>query len=125
MASPGVRIDAPPSLDGRVVLRLSGELDLSTADAARAALIAALGDGTTVVVDLSELAFIDVVGMRALLAAHEAAVARGSCLLLRSPQRCVTRVAALMELGFLRFSEDGWSDGGAGPPLGGRTEAQH
>ena len=107
MASSRVTIDTAPGLDGQVVLCLSGELDVSDADAVRGALIAAVGLGPTVVVDLSELSFIDVAGMRALRDAHDAALSRGSCLLLAAPPRCVRTLATLMELGRLPFYESG------------------
>jgi anti-anti-sigma factor len=118
MAPSRVTIDAAPSLDG-VVLCLSGELDVSDADAVRTALIAAVGLGPTVVVDLSELSFIDVAGMRALRDAHDAAVSCGSCLLLAAPPRCIRTVATLMELGRLPFYENVPTlDGGTASPTG-------
>jgi anti-anti-sigma factor len=101
-----VAIDAPPSPDGQVVLRLSGELDMSDADAVRTALVEAVRAGPTVVVDLSGLSFIDVAGMRALRDAHDAALACGCRLLLAAPQRCVRTLAALMDLGRLPLCED-------------------
>jgi anti-anti-sigma factor len=116
MAPSRVTIDTAPSVDGQGVLCLSGELDLSDADTVRRALVAAVSLEPTVVVDLSGLSFIDVAGMRALRDAHDAALSCGSCLLLAAPPRCVTTVAALMELRRLPFCEKRPAlDGGAAP----------
>jgi anti-sigma B factor antagonist len=54
--------------DGRVVLRVSGELDLISEPLLEAAL-AGVVDGRPVTIDLAELAFMDSTGLRALLSA--------------------------------------------------------
>ena len=57
-------VDAAPFAD---IVRPSGEIDLSTAPILRHALAAAVARGRHVVVDLSEVAFIDSTGFRELL----------------------------------------------------------
>jgi anti-anti-sigma factor len=54
---------------GRVGLRLVGELDLNTVDLLEAALARTRGQAPPAVVDLSELRFLDLIGLRALLRA--------------------------------------------------------
>jgi anti-anti-sigma factor len=71
--------DAPPEefrieeerLDGRVVLRLRGELDLASADAVAQRLDALAADDEPVVLDLDRLAFMDSSGLRVVLQAAE------------------------------------------------------
>jgi anti-anti-sigma factor len=65
---------------GQTVMALEGELDLATTRELEARLgedDVAAGD---VVMDLSQLSFIDASGLRALVAAYRAAVARGHSL---------------------------------------------
>jgi anti-sigma B factor antagonist len=82
-----------------VVLRLSGELDLSTADALRSALAEALaGDPGRLVVDLADVTFVDPAGIRPLT---EAAVRRRGAVTLRAARPRVRRALTLMELGHL------------------------
>ncbi len=50
-------------LESGVGFRLSGELDLSTADALRALLAALPADGGAVVLDLADLSFMDSTGL--------------------------------------------------------------
>jgi anti-sigma B factor antagonist len=60
--------------DGAVKISLSGELDLVSAHAAKAALLAAVSaDGGVILVDVSELTFIDAAGVRSIVAAQSAA----------------------------------------------------
>ena len=75
------------------VIRLVGEMDLGNVDEARAAVMAAIeGEAVAVVVDLSELEFIDSIGISMLLEA-QAASRRDSCRLsFRGAQAEVARV---------------------------------
>ena len=97
-----------PVLDTRVVetgstvvVALSGELDLATAPQLRACL-APLVTGATapdeLVLDLSELTFLDASGISALLTVQRALAGRGGRLALRSPSRLVRRVVRVLDL---------------------------
>jgi anti-sigma B factor antagonist len=87
-------------LDGRVVYRLRGELDSGAATAFRdrIAHLVSSSSGSGVVLDLSELTFIDSAGMRSLLQLHEQAQAGGCTLVLLRPQRQVSSVLDLLGL---------------------------
>src|SRR5689334_20335834 len=64
----------PPQPDGGVtVVTAHGEIDIATADALRARLVAALSRHGHVAVDLAEVTFIDCGGLRALTGAHHVA----------------------------------------------------
>lgn len=78
---------------GPKTLRLRGELDLATADIVRDALHDALAGGGEIVVDLSQLAFIDSTGIAILIAA----MAEGDGLVRFVPSQApaVTRVLRL------------------------------
>ena len=54
-------------LEDACLIRVSGELDLSTADRLSSALDAARADGVTTLLDLSAVSFIDSAGLRVLL----------------------------------------------------------
>jgi anti-anti-sigma factor len=55
-----------------VVVRLAGELDLYNADQVRAALVGAIADSSRVVVDLSQVLFVDSTVLGVLIEAHAA-----------------------------------------------------
>ena len=61
-------------VEGAWVLTLRGEHDLSTTPSLRDELDRALGGGSTVIVDLSDVAFIDSTVLRALVYGHDEAV---------------------------------------------------
>jgi anti-sigma B factor antagonist len=71
-------------------VRLSGELDLVSADDVRAAIIASTS--ATVVVDLTELEFLDSSGLSALITARRRVEAGGSRVLLRGARGAARRV---------------------------------
>jgi anti-anti-sigma factor len=85
-------------IDGPVrVLRLSGELDLLSADPLRRCVAEAFDGGVGVVVlDLSNVQFIDSSGVRAILAANAAAAADGRRVRLVRGPAPVDRVFALL-----------------------------
>ena len=87
--------------DGAVVVKVVGELDLSTQEQLRDALVAAADAENPVVVDLSECAFIDSSGIRALLVGHEALAGngRGGRMVVAGPQPPVQRVLEMTGLG--------------------------
>jgi anti-sigma B factor antagonist len=69
---PMLRVDHERSADAHVI-RLAGEMDLGNADEAREALMQAIeGESIDVIVDISELEFIDSVGIAMLLEAQAA-----------------------------------------------------
>jgi anti-anti-sigma factor len=91
----------PVEVDGDV-LRLRGEHDISTTDELCTALARAIGstDGD-LVLDLSDVEFIDVATLTIILGARELLRARDHKLVLRAPSRCVERLFDLCALGEL------------------------
>jgi anti-anti-sigma factor len=86
-----------PDLDMHVV-ELSGELDIVSADFLTAALVEVAG--STVVVDLSDLAFMDCRGVAALIAARDHIEANGlGNIVLTDPQRMVRKPLEILGLG--------------------------
>ena len=79
------------------VLRLSGELDLATTEDLLIAFRSLSdGDGSEVILDLSELTFIDTTGICAFVTIAQEASPRG--VVLRSPRRPVRKVIDLIRL---------------------------
>jgi anti-anti-sigma factor len=68
-----------------VVLRLAGELDIATADELRASLEEAISGGSSVVVDMSGVVFIDASGLRPILQAAAAMNGSGPLALVNAP----------------------------------------
>ncbi|MCU7826745.1 STAS domain-containing protein [Kitasatospora sp. DSM 101779] len=98
-SSGAAAVPPPPSSDGGVtVVTAHGEIDIATADALRARLVAALSRHGHVAVDLAEVTFIDCGGLRALTGAHQVAVRAGRRLTLRTPSPPVARLLALTRL---------------------------
>jgi anti-sigma B factor antagonist len=86
-----------PSVDrehNTLVVRVEGELDLATAPTLWTALEQALADGNQLVLDLSEVTFIDSSGLSVLIRAHQVLGPTGS-LTVRSPN---TQARRLFEL---------------------------
>jgi anti-anti-sigma factor len=77
--------------EGRI-LRLSGEIDLSTADALLDAAVGAPGSGD-LTLDLADVTLVDSTGVQALLRVRDAI--DGATLVVRNPSR---RVSAVLEL---------------------------
>lgn len=83
-------------INGVPVLATPAEIDLTTADRLRAALLHATGNGYPVVVDMTGTRFCDSAGLQALTAAHQRARAEGGELRLVLPAGgSVRRVFAL------------------------------
>ena len=78
------------------VLRLSGELDLAADESLLTAFRSASNGASEVILDLSELRFIDSTGIRAFMTIAQEASPRG--LVLRSPRRAVRKVIDLLRL---------------------------
>jgi anti-sigma B factor antagonist len=88
------RVTVEP-LEEACVIRVSGELDSSTAERLRAPLDAARADGVTTVVDLAGVTFMDSAGLRVLLrAARDSGVDEWPWFIVR-PSAAVLRLLAL------------------------------
>jgi anti-anti-sigma factor len=88
--------------DGSAVVRLAGELDLSTASRAERALVEELTPGArTLVVDLRSLEFCDAAGLRVFVRTRRRAQEVGAKVRLVHPNRLVRRVLEIAELGRL------------------------
>src|SRR4051794_34643197 len=86
--------------DGSAVVRLAGELDLSTASRAEQALVGELEPGAhTLVVDLRGLEFCDAAGIRVFVRTRRRAQEVGAEVRLVHPNRLVRRVLEITELG--------------------------
>jgi anti-sigma B factor antagonist len=81
------------------VVSLHGQLDLANADRVRDAIIGAAG--STVVVDLSDLQFLDSSGIAALLSARSQITQSGRAFELRGAHGVVRRVLEVTGLSFL------------------------
>ncbi|MBP0450671.1 STAS domain-containing protein [Kitasatospora sp. RG8] len=80
------------------VVRARGEIDLHAAPSLRRALSAALASHRAVVLDLSEVTFMDCAGLGALVWARNQADRSGRRLVLRGAGRCVVRLLKLTGL---------------------------
>src|SRR4051794_12635690 len=82
--------------DGVIVLSLRGEVDIESAPLINRLVDSTIGEGEPrVVIDLSEVTFLDSRGIRALLRAHRSAVQRGSQLIVRSPSKPALEVLVI------------------------------
>ncbi len=88
-----------PPAAGSSVVRLPAEIDLATAPAVRDDMMAALNrDGAHLLVDASDVTFMDSSGINALVRAHERAVALGGSLHVVAPGSAVRRVLQITAL---------------------------
>ncbi len=83
------------SIERAGVIRLTGELDMSTAPELDQVLEAAVEHGGAILVDLSELRFMDSTGIHTLMKAARSLGGRG-CLILHGEQERVGRVFDLV-----------------------------
>ena len=105
-----------PALSTRVsrtgstaTVELCGELDLATAQSLRSCLAPLVQDARApdrLVLDLTDLTFLDASGISALLTVQRTLAARGGELVLRSPSRLVRRVVRVLDLEQLLPVED-------------------
>ena len=77
--------------DGRVVVRLSGEIDLSNVDGLEARIDEAISDVREVVIDLTAIDFIDSRGLRLLKRVSTSVGGRDGTLLVVAPQSSIAR----------------------------------
>lgn len=83
--------------DDGLVIRLSGEADLTTAEQLRDALRAQLAGGCQhLIIDLSELRFADSATVRILIETHRTLRNRGGVLELARPQLAVAKSLSLL-----------------------------
>ena len=85
--------------DGEAILRVAGSLDLAGGDLLEDAVSPFIATTPRVVVDLSEVQFIDSSGLGALIALHQRAADAGGELTLRNPSDGVRRVLDLTRTG--------------------------
>ena len=78
-----------------MVVAVRGEVDISTVPRLNELLTEALDKSSTVVVDLTNLDFLDSSGIAALVRAQERASTELAALVLRSPNRAVRRVLSI------------------------------
>jgi len=105
--------------DGHVVVVLRGELDVTDAADAEAAITALLAPGRSLIIDMSALDFIDCSSLGALVRVQALARCAGGDMVLAAPQRRALRLLALtgMDHGFLvHASVAGAVAGVARPP---------
>jgi len=85
-------------LDGIVLIRLRGEVDLSWSQQVRTAVLAALEKNPAVGVELSEVSYIDSSGIAALVEGFQSARSRGSRFALVAVSDAVRAVLELARL---------------------------
>ena len=89
---------ASENIDGVVLIRLSGEVDLSWSQQVRHAVLAALEDHPAVGVELSQVSYIDSSGIAALVEGFQNARTRGSRFALVAISDAVRAVLELARL---------------------------
>ena len=77
---------------GRVTLRVTGEIDMSTAPSVHEAAVGAIRHHPTLDIDLSAVTFMDSSGLHMLLATKQLAERRGGHLRLLNPTPSVKRI---------------------------------
>jgi anti-sigma B factor antagonist len=96
------------SLGDTIMIRLQGELDMASAPGLGGALDTALDAKPSVLVlDLTELTFLDSTGIRVLITACRRAGAEGASFILRSPRRSVLKALRLTGVDRLLVIEGG------------------
>jgi anti-sigma B factor antagonist len=105
-----LKVDYERSGETGVIVRLSGEVDLSDEEQLVAMVADALGGRPpTVVVDLSGVRFMDCAGIRALLRVQRAARERDCALTVRDPQPTVERILRIVQVAVaLGLPPDPW-----------------
>ena len=83
----------------RVSVKVTGDIDLATADKVGEAVSDALTKGDEVWVDLSAVTFLDSTGIRALVQGHRKAAAQGARLYVHGAQQWVAKVLEVTGVG--------------------------
>lgn len=83
----------------RVSVKVTGDVDLATADKVGEALLDALTKANEVWVDLSAVTFLDSTGIRALVQAHRKADSQGAKLYVHGAQQWVAKVLEVTGVG--------------------------
>ncbi len=91
----GLRVNVIRDGDGSATVRLAGEIDVVSAEAARRAVAPLESPARQIILDLSRVTFCDMAGVRFLLQACQQASAAGADLVVRYPHRSVSRVLDL------------------------------
>lgn len=81
-----------------VVIAVSGDVDIATADDLRAHLVQGVECHDLVVVDLDGVGFMDSTGLGVLVASYNRATARGRHLVVARPQRIVKNALRLVQV---------------------------
>ncbi len=117
-AMPGVSIEKSARA-GCVVVALRGELDVCTAAESLSALTAPAAAGASIVVDLTELAFMDCYSLGKLMEVRAQARRAGGDLVLAGPQPIVLRLlvlCAVVSHGLVHTSVDEAASGAGSAP---------
>jgi anti-sigma B factor antagonist len=91
---------------GRTVIHASGDIDLRTAPDLRRHIVEAAADGRDVVLDLTDVRFMDSPGLGTLIYCYQRQEDAGAQLLVRSPQGHVRELFEVVALTHL-IAEDG------------------
>jgi anti-sigma B factor antagonist len=100
-------------------VNLRGEVDLSTRDDVQARLDESIGSSTRVVLDLSEVTFLDSSGLSVLVELHRRLGQNAEAFVVQSPSPPVRRVLALSGLDQLLTVRDADGERRVHPPLEG------
>lgn len=88
------------------VLHVSGEIDLATADEFRDALERVLSHGSTAVIDMADVTFIDASGLRVILQVAQTMNGAGPLILVNAPRVArLFKVVGLTDLPSVEFRE--------------------
>lgn len=96
MRLPDFGIEVVPGGPGRLVVVVTGDLDVNTAIELGATLVTATARAHQVIVDLHGVTFVDGSGMATLVDAAKRASAVGARVILRRPSRPVRRMVHLL-----------------------------
>ncbi len=93
----GLWVDVTSDGASTAVVRLAGEFDIASAEAARAAVEQLAADIKRIIVDLRQVAFIDAAGVGFLIAVRNRVTDAGKELFVRHPSRTVRRLLTLTQ----------------------------
>jgi anti-anti-sigma factor len=114
---PRLRVDICRDGEASAAVRLAGDIDITSVEAARRAVAQAQAGTRRLALDLSRVTFCDVAGARFLLAVRDQAGSAGMDLVVRYPNRSVRHVLELTDQ--LPVLGPGEGDGSGPPPAPG------